>query len=553
MMIAGKLNCVIVLTKAATNLRIVGITLDVQEVGAEVAELNKIQLYKNRFYSTIVTQTKVNYDKDSGEQITRVAGAYHETIVEGHCETDSDYKTPNFTALGASVYNKAKGNVGATAITGRVDDVAYQDIDMKNADDTDILGASKSCGAFLSVTRRANYDQGRHNASYSIGMETYVINAPTEDGPDGTEGYYGNSDYAAWKTWTNGYHCVVGGRRPVSAGIMMNGYSGTYRTSDNKHTFKLRNGQYNGIIIGASSMAIRGGVPVKDENGEYLTDESGDLIVTDGNSPETVGINVASWTQKGNYGFYVIKAGYAPRFLKSRGSALFESPGAKFLNPNGDMPFAISAQNTPYIDFKTGSESDYYENGIPLERPTDSTHARIGYVSSNDTLNLSSTGGLKFTANRQFTAVSDTSAEGAQESDTTTTVNYSMTGESFYPSSSTNLGTSAHKWGNIYANTGTILTSDRNAKTDISDIDDKLLKAWSKVGYKTFRFKDGSRKHIGLIAQDIQAAFESEGLDAHDYGLFCEDVDENGNKILGVRYSECLALECALLRNRLGA
>lgn len=30
-------------------------------------------------------------------------------------------------------------------------------------------------------------------------------------------------------------------------------------------------------------------------------------------------------------------------------------------------------------------------------------------------------------------------------------------------------------------------------------------------------------------------------------------VDEKGNKILGVRYSECLALECAYLRSKLGA
>ena len=115
------------------------------------------------------------------------------------------------------------------------------------------------------------------------------------------------------------------------------------------------------------------------------------------------------------------------------------------------------------------------------------------------------------------------------------------------------LGSATYKWGNIYANNGTINTSDRNLKENIQDIDDRVLKAWSKVGYKIFKFKGGDRKHFGVIAQDVDDAFKSEGLNAREFGLFCEDVDENGNKILGVRYSECLALECAYLRNRLGA
>ena len=68
-----------------------------------------------------------------------------------------------------------------------------------------------------------------------------------------------------------------------------------------------------------------------------------------------------------------------------------------------------------------------------------------------------------------------------------------------------------------------------------------------------FKFKNGNRKHIGVIAQDIDEAFKSEGLNARDFGLFCEDVDESGNTILGVRYAECLALECAYLRSKIGA
>ena len=34
---------------------------------------------------------------------------------------------------------------------------------------------------------------------------------------------------------------------------------------------------------------------------------------------------------------------------------------------------------------------------------------------------------------------------------------------------------------------------------------------------------DDARIHTGVIAQDLIAVFDSEGLDAHRYGLFCYD------------------------------
>ena len=71
--------------------------------------------------------------------------------------------------------------------------------------------------------------------------------------------------------------------------------------------------------------------------------------------------------------------------------------------------------------------------------------------------------------------------------------------------------------------------------------------------FKTFKFKDavaakgeGARKHVGVMAQDVQAAFAAEGLDANQYGLFCSD-DVDGVTTLGVRYEELLAFVIAAL------
>lgn len=517
----------------------------------------------------IVTQTTVSYNPTStdGENFTRMASEYHELIGEGYCNATQDHSTPNFTAMGATCYNKFKGNVGMCAVIGRIDDVAYTDeelgISPTDIDGTTGMGSSKSCAGGFFVTRRANYSQGRHNASYSIGAETYALNAAEEDGILGTDGYPDNKDFHNFRSWTNALHLVGGGRRPATDGILINGFTVTVPIdADGKTTsyssqvskrVTMHNGFLNGITIGGSSMAVRHIVKVTNANGDVLPG-----YTTDGNSTETVGINTSSWSNSEgkNYGFYLLKHGYSGRILHSRGSALFEVPGAKFFNSTGNMPFAISCVNeytykdeqqvehtahgVPYLDFKIGSSSDFFQNSKPVERPTDTTRSRIGYVSTSNSMNVSSDGAINFLTARNFS----TNAVGKT---------YSMTNTGLSPSSPANLGTADNKWDTVYAQTGTINTSDRNAKTDISDIDEKILSAWGKVNYKVFKFKGGNRKHIGVIAQDIDEAFQSEGLNARDFGLFCEDVDENGNKILGVRYSECLALECAYLRSKIGA
>jgi hypothetical protein len=116
-------------------------------------------------------------------------------------------------------------------------------------------------------------------------------------------------------------------------------------------------------------------------------------------------------------------------------------------------------------------------------------------------------------------------------------------------------GSSGFRWSTVYATTGTINTSDANQKTEIADLTAAELAVARRIKglFKTFKFKDavaakgaGARKHIGVIAQDVQAAFAAEGLNANDYGVFCSD-EVNGVTVLGVRYEELLAFVIAAL------
>jgi hypothetical protein len=125
----------------------------------------------------------------------------------------------------------------------------------------------------------------------------------------------------------------------------------------------------------------------------------------------------------------------------------------------------------------------------------------------------------------------------------------------------TTLGAAAKRWSVVYAGTGTINTSDAREKQQIRSLSaaENAVAVRLKSLIKAFKFNDAAqakgdnaRIHVGVIAQEVIAAFEVEGLDASRYAIVCYDewdaeLDEEGNEVrpagnrYGVRYEELLA------------
>ena len=116
------------------------------------------------------------------------------------------------------------------------------------------------------------------------------------------------------------------------------------------------------------------------------------------------------------------------------------------------------------------------------------------------------------------------------------------------------LGRAGSNFDNIYADNGTINTSDATEKQSIEELTEVETRVAVACKGLIRKFKWNSaveqkgneaRYHFGVIAQDLQAAFAVEGLDAGDYGLFISSTwtDDNGveQTRLGVRYTELLA------------
>jgi hypothetical protein len=122
------------------------------------------------------------------------------------------------------------------------------------------------------------------------------------------------------------------------------------------------------------------------------------------------------------------------------------------------------------------------------------------------------------------------------------------------------LGASSVRFDDIYATNGTIQTSDEREKENIASLTPAEMAVGKRLSslFKTFTWVDKVRTHSGIIAQDVKAAFEAEGLDAGNYALFIhtewtdEETGEQRDR-MGVRYPELLSFVAAYNDQRFAA
>jgi len=205
----------------------------------------------------------------------------------------------------------------------------------------------------------------------------------------------------------------------------------------------------------------------------------------------------------------------------TQGIRLEGSNGKIEITRNGNLPFAINRLTSD------GDLAQFYKDGT--------TVGSIG------------TAGGDFVINGTTLGLLATAGSG----------NFGWNSSIFYPTADNarDLGTASFRFDDIFATNGTIQTSDRNEKENIRE----LLEAEARVAQaakgllRAFQWKDSvaekgdeARIHFGIIAQDLQAAFEAEGLDAGRYAMFIHSTwtdEETGEERsrMGVRYSELLA------------
>jgi hypothetical protein len=218
-------------------------------------------------------------------------------------------------------------------------------------------------------------------------------------------------------------------------------------------------------------------------------------------------------------------AGNSLVFLKSRGGNINNTKSAVAGDLISQLTFLVDNGNVNYATGETqGAIAAQIECGV----------SSSSTITSSGTTNTAVRGVLKLTCNADGNTRQGTGIEIMSNTLRPTADNL------------LNLGTAGLRWKAVYAMTDVISTSDERDKKNIQDIPESVLNAWEKVNFKQYSFRLGEEIYFGVIAQDIIKAFQSEGLNALDYGIV---ILENGR--YSVRYRECHILEAACVRRRL--
>ena len=112
-------------------------------------------------------------------------------------------------------------------------------------------------------------------------------------------------------------------------------------------------------------------------------------------------------------------------------------------------------------------------------------------------------------------------------------------------------GTSSYKWSDVYSQNSSCNTSDREAKTEIeyglgrySDLFDDL----KPVSFK-FKENESDRRHMGLIAQDVEESMNKLDISSKDFATFIKSPRKNDDGEIiedkydySLRYGELIAL-----------
>ena len=111
-------------------------------------------------------------------------------------------------------------------------------------------------------------------------------------------------------------------------------------------------------------------------------------------------------------------------------------------------------------------------------------------------------------------------------------------------------GSSDRTWTDIYAENGEIVVSDENRKNSIEPLPEKYIDMMDLVTPVRYKLNDGTsgRYHPGFTAQDVERAMAAAGVSDQEFGGWIKDVDEAGNPVYMLRYTEMIAILWAKIK-----
>lgn len=112
------------------------------------------------------------------------------------------------------------------------------------------------------------------------------------------------------------------------------------------------------------------------------------------------------------------------------------------------------------------------------------------------------------------------------------------------------LGNKNYTWAAVWSESCEIDTSDRNKKNSIEDLPEKYIALFDALTPCRFKLNKGTsdRYHVGFISQEVEEAMAAAGIDSQEFGGFVKDVNEKGEDVYALRYSEFIGILTAKIQ-----
>jgi hypothetical protein len=308
----------------------------------------------------------------------------------------------------------------------------------------------------------------------------------------------------------------IGETSPLGKLHIKEGDSGQGSVNSNFDQLVIEDDAHSGITI-LSGTSSDGGIYFGDSGGNnlgqfkyrhtdnsfrFITSDGGDSLVLDSGSNATFGGNITIGDGVGNEYLYLDSGDSSSGYIRWR-----DATGRTRCTIQADM----QGNNSTYGDLQ------FYTGGDVVA--------------------------LNLTREQNITI------KGAGEHTTGLTINGHIV-----PNANDNndLGLSDKEWRDIYAGNATIQSSDERKKTSISDssLGLSFLNQLRPVEYKWKDYTDDTvevhgekspiehkftRKHFGLIAQEVKTVLDNNSIDTKDFAGYVHDSDKD---TYGIRYTE---------------
>ena len=354
-------------------------------------------------------------------------------------------------------------------------------------------------------------------SNHADGIRSNIVNY-SDDG-DGNTAFYGEATSVNGAYWSAAVH-----------GETRHG-GGTSIALSSENVCYNANGSMYGLVVSQTTAGAPATHPIDGSTKAIITNGTGIQIMGTGDIDGDIG----TWTTA----FRITKgatrpSGKAISIESSAQTAIQTAPSTSnsvsdiFLQGNSNIGIILNGN---------------YTSGVAIR------------LVANNAIAFEATGSIKQYYDSQWINFSSSSNIRARINTSTNVAEFGQvrpfSGESnVYP-----LGGASHKWTEVFATNGTINTSDAREKQQIRTISDKEKSVATKLKSLIRAYKwndaveskgDGARIHFGVIAQDVKTAFEEEGLNADEYGIFCYDEwdateETKAGNSYGVRYNELFA------------